>query len=281
MLETSYMYLLSVVIKKALLDGYSEKLDTYATLKVQNVKSSTQHIKGCEPIWEESFLFEINQIDIGLLIEVWNKGILWDSLIGCFYTSLQSVQPSTEPGEGAWYALYSNTVTRNGTVCGTQNLTSHKLLCDIHFEIPNSLTDEEIAIVQRHLDEWNAEHDETWLVERLDHSVSYPSTNLSIDSDYASQQQGTTVNTSDSTHKTTFRKDSLLSNTDNDCDSYNCDIGSETESRLSRVGSHLSLTSAKSNNIGPKESIPTKHFITERISSSSSHTLTFIRSVEL
>jgi len=263
LLETSYMYLLSVVIKKALLDGYSEKLDTYATLKVQNVKSSTQHIKGCEPIWEESFLFEINQIDIGLLIEVWNKGILWDSLIGCFYTSLQSVQPSTEPGEGAWYALYSNTVTRNGTVCGTQNLTSHKLLCDIHFEIPNSLTDEEIAIVQRHLDEWNAEHDETWLVERLDHSVSYPSTNLSIDSDYASQQQGTTVNTSDSTHKTTFRKDSLLSNTDNDCDSYNCDIGSETESRLSRVGSHLSLTSAKSNNIGPKESIPTKHLSTK------------------
>ena len=243
------MYLLSALIKQARLFGQSDKLDTYVTIKVQNVKSSTINVKGSEPIWEEDFLFEIGSTELGLLVEVWNKGILWDSLLGCVHVPLQKVPTSNVMLEAVWYPLCKDTTTRNGQITGTRNETEHKLQFELHFEAPRDLPEEEISFVQRHLDDWNAKHGESWIVERLNQSISYPSTNLSVDSDYVSQQPvGTTVISNESVQKSqNFRKDSLLSNTDNDCDSYNCDIGSETESRLSRVGSHVSITSQKSN----------------------------------
>ena len=39
------------------------------------------------------FVFsEIDDIETGLLIEVWDKGMLWDKAIGYFWAPLQSLQ---------------------------------------------------------------------------------------------------------------------------------------------------------------------------------------------
>lgn len=35
---------------------------------------------------------EIDDVETGLLIEVWDKGMLWDKAIGYFWTPLQSLQ---------------------------------------------------------------------------------------------------------------------------------------------------------------------------------------------
>ena len=40
------------------------------------------------------FFSEIDEIETGLLIEVWDKGMLWDKAIGYFWAPLQSLQLS-------------------------------------------------------------------------------------------------------------------------------------------------------------------------------------------
>ncbi|KAG9350596.1 hypothetical protein JZ751_024485 [Albula glossodonta] len=50
------MSLLCVGVKKAKLDGPQEKFNTYVTLKVQNVKSTTIAVRGSQPCWEQDFM---------------------------------------------------------------------------------------------------------------------------------------------------------------------------------------------------------------------------------
>ncbi|KAL1281112.1 hypothetical protein QQF64_015712 [Cirrhinus molitorella] len=44
-------------MKKAKYDGPQEKFNTYVTLKVQNVKSTTIAVRGSQPSWEQDFMF--------------------------------------------------------------------------------------------------------------------------------------------------------------------------------------------------------------------------------
>ena len=39
-----------------------------------------------------SIFSEIDDVETGLLIEVWDKGMLWDKAIGYFWAPLQSLQ---------------------------------------------------------------------------------------------------------------------------------------------------------------------------------------------
>ena len=78
------------------MSGLDSQFDTYVTLKLQNVKSTTITVKGCEPNWEQDFLFETNRMDTGLVIELWNKGLLWDKLLGCHWIPLMSIQFASE-----------------------------------------------------------------------------------------------------------------------------------------------------------------------------------------
>lgn len=226
------MYLLSIRVKKAKLHEDDTTFNTYTSLKVQNVKSSTICVRGPDPVWEQDYMFEVNRLDIDLIIEVWNKGMLWDKMLGRAWIPLHDVQPSIEEGDGSWYQLYTTLVTNNDVVCGTKNPTHHKILCDVRFEIPHDLTDEEVVMFQHHLDELNEHLEERWTVERS--ALSCASSGVSVDSDYDSQCQLVTnhnFNHSNKfSHSPSLRKDSLISNTD---ESYNYDIGSETESRLS------------------------------------------------
>ncbi|KAM7388417.1 hypothetical protein PAMP_024591 [Pampus punctatissimus] len=83
-------------VKKAKLDGPQEKFNTYVTLKVQNVKSTTIAVRGIQPCWEQDFMFEINRLDLGLTVEVWNKGLIWDTMVGTLWIPLRSIRQSNE-----------------------------------------------------------------------------------------------------------------------------------------------------------------------------------------
>ncbi|KAI4499284.1 hypothetical protein M0802_005544 [Mischocyttarus mexicanus] len=80
----------------------AEDFNSYVTLKLQNVKSTTVTVKGANPSWEQDFLFETNDMRAGLLVEVWCKGFLWDRFLGYYFIPLSEV-------------TYMNEVTSNKT----------------------------------------------------------------------------------------------------------------------------------------------------------------------
>ncbi|XP_059487205.1 protein unc-13 homolog B isoform X13 [Neocloeon triangulifer] len=132
------MSLLSVTVKKARYVGVqAAQFNSYCTLKLQNVKSTTVTVKGANPCWEQDFLFETNDVNTGLLIEVWSKGMIWDRALGYNYIPLTEVQYSNEEGScQQWLALEAELVMRDGEVVGTKNPTGHSLLVDCRFELP-------------------------------------------------------------------------------------------------------------------------------------------------
>uniref|UniRef100_A0A8C9Y908 Unc-13 homolog A n=1 Tax=Sander lucioperca TaxID=283035 RepID=A0A8C9Y908_SANLU len=123
-------------VKKAKLDGPQEKFNTYVTLKVQNVKSTTIAVRGNLPSWEQDFMFEINRLDLGLTVEVWNKGLIWDTMVGTVWIPLQGIRQSNEEGPGQWLTLDSQVIMTDNEICGTKEPTLHLVLLDTRFELP-------------------------------------------------------------------------------------------------------------------------------------------------
>uniref|UniRef100_A0A6P7FZK2 Uncharacterized protein LOC114332330 isoform X1 n=1 Tax=Diabrotica virgifera virgifera TaxID=50390 RepID=A0A6P7FZK2_DIAVI len=150
------MSLLSVTVKKARYVGIqAQQFNTYVTLKLQNVKSTTVTVKGATPCWEQDFLFETNNLDTGLLIEVWSKGMIWDRAIGYHWIPLQTIQYSNEEGIGQWRSLEAELVMRDGEVIGTKMPTGHSLLLDCRFELPFDAENIEAMDLQRKLEMLN------------------------------------------------------------------------------------------------------------------------------
>lgn len=58
---------------------------SYCILKIESAKGTTSLQYGYEPIWNQEFLFELAAIGYDLIIEVWQKGMIWDSIIGRHY----------------------------------------------------------------------------------------------------------------------------------------------------------------------------------------------------
>lgn len=54
----------------------------------------------CFCVWRSSFSTfspsEINRLDLGLIVEVWNKGLIWDTMVGTAWIPLKSVRQSEE-----------------------------------------------------------------------------------------------------------------------------------------------------------------------------------------
>ncbi|KAJ7424137.1 hypothetical protein WISP_30098 [Willisornis vidua] len=123
-------------VKKAKLHGPPDKFNTYVTLKVQNVKSTTVAVRGDQPCWEQDFMFEISRLDLGLIVEVWNKGLIWDTLVGTVWIALKAIHQSDEEGPGEWSTLEAEVVMKHDEICGTKNPTPHKILLDTRFELP-------------------------------------------------------------------------------------------------------------------------------------------------
>ncbi|XP_045034176.1 protein unc-13 homolog B isoform X3 [Daphnia magna] len=151
------MSLLSVTVKRAKFAGPSaNQLNTYVTLQLQNVKSTTITVKGANPAWEQDFLFETNCLDTGLLIEVWNKGLIWDKAMGHYWLPLQQVPYSNEQeGIGQWMSLDAEQIMENGVVVGTRNPTGDYLLIDCRFELPYDSEDVDLGGMQRKLEAYN------------------------------------------------------------------------------------------------------------------------------
>ncbi|KAK3874803.1 hypothetical protein Pcinc_020283, partial [Petrolisthes cinctipes] len=79
------------------------------------------------------------RLDTGLLVEVWNKGLIWDKAVGYLWLPLTNVQYSNEEGEGQWHWLDGDRLLENGEVKGTANPTGDSLLLDCRFELPWAL----------------------------------------------------------------------------------------------------------------------------------------------
>ncbi|EEB16051.1 unc-13, putative, partial [Pediculus humanus corporis] len=123
--------------KKARYAGIqAQQYNSYVTLKLQNVKSTTVTVKGSNPCWEQDFLFETNDVNTGLLVEVWSKGMIWDRALGYNYIPLRDIQYSNEEGTGQWISLNAELVMRDGEVVGTKTPTGDSLLLDCRFELP-------------------------------------------------------------------------------------------------------------------------------------------------
>ncbi|XP_063432619.1 protein unc-13 homolog A-like isoform X5 [Mytilus trossulus] len=182
-----------ITVKKARLIGPSERFNTYVTLKLQNVKSTTIQVKGNNPCWEQDFMFETMRLDSGLVIEVWNKGMLWDKLLGLHWLPLGKVRHSNTEGDGQWLSLDSEIIMHNGEVRGTRYPTGHSILIDARFELPNDfvadLPESEAAELQNKLEYFNSILAQEMIElqrQRHQHSSSIQS-GQSEDSDYTSE----------------------------------------------------------------------------------------------
>uniref|UniRef100_A0A3B5B8P8 Unc-13 homolog A n=1 Tax=Stegastes partitus TaxID=144197 RepID=A0A3B5B8P8_9TELE len=149
-------------VKKGKLDGPQEKFNTYVTLKVQNVKSTTIAVRGSQPCWEQDFMFEINRLDLGLTVEVWNKGLIWDTMVGTLWIPLRSIRQSNEEGPGQWLTLDSNVIMAENEICGTKDPTFHRLLLDTRFELPLDIPEEEARYWAKKLEQLNAMRDQDY-----------------------------------------------------------------------------------------------------------------------
>ncbi|MEQ2286300.1 Protein unc-13 B, partial [Ameca splendens] len=119
------------------------KFNTYVTLKVQNVKSTTITVRGDQPCWEQDFMFEINRLDLGLIVEVWNKGLIWDTMVGTAWIPLKNIRQSEEEGSGEWIFLDAEVLMKADEIYGTKNPTPHRVLLDTRFELPFDIPEDE------------------------------------------------------------------------------------------------------------------------------------------
>uniref|UniRef100_A0A674KIJ0 Unc-13 homolog A n=1 Tax=Terrapene triunguis TaxID=2587831 RepID=A0A674KIJ0_9SAUR len=138
----------------------AEKFNTYVTLKVQNVKSTTIAVRGNLPCWEQDFMFEINRLDLGLTVEVWNKGLIWDTMVGTVWIPLQTIRQSNEEGPGEWLTLDSQVIMTDNEISGTKDPTFHRILLDTRFELPLDIPEEEARYWAKKLEQLNAMKDQ-------------------------------------------------------------------------------------------------------------------------
>uniref|UniRef100_A0A672IIX2 Unc-13 homolog Ba (C. elegans) n=1 Tax=Salarias fasciatus TaxID=181472 RepID=A0A672IIX2_SALFA len=138
-----YLYLCVCVCVCVVCVCVCDKFNAYVTLKVQNVKSTTITVRGDQPCWEQDFMFEISHRESGLVVELWNKGLIWDTMIGTALIPLSAIEQSDEEGPGEWTALYSEVLMREDEICGTSNPTPHQVLLDARFELPFDIPEDE------------------------------------------------------------------------------------------------------------------------------------------
>ncbi|XP_034152756.1 uncharacterized protein unc13bb isoform X3 [Esox lucius] len=178
------MSLLCVRVKKAKLQGSVDKFNSYVTLKVQNVKSTTITVRGDKPCWEQDFMFEINRLDLGLIVEVWNKGLIWDTMLGTAWIPLKSIRQSDEEGSGEWTFLDAEVLMKADEIYGTKNPTPHRVLLDTRFELPFDIPDDEAQYWTCQLDQINTMriHDEYPLQDEVQgHPLPLAASQCSLD----------------------------------------------------------------------------------------------------
>uniref|UniRef100_UPI00398F836A protein unc-13 homolog B-like isoform X2 n=1 Tax=Pristiophorus japonicus TaxID=55135 RepID=UPI00398F836A len=169
------MSLLCVKVKRGKLHGPSDKFNTYVALKVQRLRSTTVPRRGNEPCWEQDYMFEINDLGKGLAVEVWDKGMIWDTLLGTVWIPLKTIEHATEEGLGTWWILNSEVLTKGDEICGAKNATFHEILLDTYFELPAEIPEDEAQYLIEHLRSINAQLEAEQETNGNDiHCKSYP-----------------------------------------------------------------------------------------------------------
>ncbi|XP_018303171.1 uncharacterized protein [Mycetomoellerius zeteki] len=207
------MSLLSVTVKKArFICEDADQFNSYVTLKLQNVKSTTVTVKGANPCWEQDFLFETNDMNAGLVVEVWCKGFLWDRFLGYYYIPLSEVSymnevtrnqcnlsrtaevqdrqseqsdmcdtnSNTQPDiitdtetTGQWVSLGLELEQRGNDIIGTKKPTGHSLLIDCRLELPYDAENADAADLQRKLEMLNNMMDQEARAEQARRQILY------------------------------------------------------------------------------------------------------------
>lgn len=83
-----------------------------------------------------SIFSETNNVNRGLLVEVWTKGIIWDRALGYKLIPLDQIARDTNEKEEQWHQLDMELILMDGEVAGTKNPTGHYILLDCRFELP-------------------------------------------------------------------------------------------------------------------------------------------------
>ncbi|KAJ8277286.1 hypothetical protein GJAV_G00073550 [Gymnothorax javanicus] len=105
---------------------------------------------------------EINRLDLGLTVEVWNKGLIWDTMVGTVWIPLHSIRQSNEEGPGQWLTLDSQVIMAENEICGTKDPTFHRVLLDTRFELPLDIPEEEARYWAKKLEQLNAMRDQDY-----------------------------------------------------------------------------------------------------------------------
>ncbi|KAH1175766.1 hypothetical protein KIL84_022291 [Mauremys mutica] len=103
---------------------------------------------------------EINRLDLGLTVEVWNKGLIWDTMVGTVWIPLQTIRQSNEEGPGEWLTLDSQVIMTDNKISGTKDPTFHRILLDTRFELPLDIPEEEARYWAKKLEQLNAMKDQ-------------------------------------------------------------------------------------------------------------------------
>lgn len=138
------MLLFCVCVKRVKFQGLLDKFNIYVILKVQNVKSIIVVVCGDQFFWEQDFMFEISCLDLGLSVEVWNKGLIWDIMVGIVWIVLKIICQLDEEGFGEWFMLEVEMLMKDDEICGIRNLIFYKILFDIRFELFFDILEEEV-----------------------------------------------------------------------------------------------------------------------------------------
>lgn len=84
-------------------------------------------------------LSEINEVDSGLIIELWNRELTWDTLLGLLWLPLNNIKHlSSFNDDTEWFKLDSELcTTKDGQIKYSKNPTIHRLLVNIRLEDVN------------------------------------------------------------------------------------------------------------------------------------------------
>uniref|UniRef100_A0A8C9WCK7 Unc-13 homolog A (C. elegans) n=1 Tax=Scleropages formosus TaxID=113540 RepID=A0A8C9WCK7_SCLFO len=124
-----------------------------------------------------SLSVEINRLDLGLTVEVWNKGLIWDTMVGTVWIPLRSIRQSNEEGPGQWLTLDSQVIMAENEICGTKDPTFHRVLLDTRFELPLDIPEEEARYWAKKLEQLNAMRDQDYSYqEEQDRPLPVPAT---------------------------------------------------------------------------------------------------------
>ena len=67
--------------------------ECYATVKVEDLKARSDALAGRRPEWHQEFFFEVStEMDLGVEIEIWEKGFLWDRILGMIIMPYASIR---------------------------------------------------------------------------------------------------------------------------------------------------------------------------------------------